>query len=103
MKLKSDENSVEEIAEISDDEDKPQKAADKPLSKLISQVRTDGNYTGLNFAPLQPLGENAEIIFAGQTGTNAAAPQRFETDFKFRPQENHQIQSKRNSRQIRKD
>lgn len=50
-----------------------------------------GNYTGVNFATLQPLGENAEIVFAGQTGTGKSAPQRFETNLKFRPAENHQV------------
>lgn len=51
----------------------------------------EGNYMGLNFARLQPLWENAEIIFLGQSGTNKSAPQRFQTDFKFRPSENHQV------------
>lgn len=50
-----------------------------------------GNYTGLNFARLQPLSEDAEIIFIGQSGTNKAAPKRFQTYFSFRPNENHQI------------
>ena len=50
-----------------------------------------GNYKGLNFARFQPLSENAEIIVIGQVGTNKSAPQRFQTDFKFRPSENHQV------------
>ena len=50
-----------------------------------------GNYAGVNFARLQPLTENAEIVFAGQAGTNNSAPQRFETDLKFRPTDAHQI------------
>ena len=37
-----------------------------------------------------PVGEKAEIVFAGQTGTGHA-PQRFETNIKFRPNENHQV------------
>lgn len=54
----------------------------------------DGNFTGVNFATLQPLGENAEIIFVGQSGTSSSAPQRFETDVKFRLNANHQINVK---------
>lgn len=50
-----------------------------------------GSYTGVNFATLVPVNENAEIVFAGQTGTNTNAPARFETNFKFRPDEKHQI------------
>jgi hypothetical protein len=51
----------------------------------------EGNYAGLNFATLQPLNENTEIIFAGQTGTKSFAPNRFETTLKTRPNDNHQV------------
>lgn len=51
----------------------------------------DGNYTGVNFATLVPVSENSEVVFAGQTGTNSNAPNRFETNFKFRPNDKHQI------------
>jgi hypothetical protein len=51
----------------------------------------EGNYVGLNFATLQPLGENTEVIFAGQTGTKSVAPNRFETTVVTRPNEKHQI------------
>lgn len=50
-----------------------------------------GNFAGLNFATVQPVGKNAEIVFAGQTGKAQSAPQRFETNLKFRPSRNHQI------------
>lgn len=50
-----------------------------------------GNYSGLNFARLQNIGSNAEIIFVGQTGTNKYAPERFQTELKFRPNTNNQI------------
>jgi hypothetical protein len=51
----------------------------------------EGNFVGLNFATLQPLGENSEIIFSGQTGSKSFAPNRFETTIKTRPNEKHQI------------
>ena len=54
----------------------------------------DGSFTGVNFATLQPISEDAEIILAGQSGTSQFAPQRFETTFKFRPSEKHQISLK---------
>ena len=50
-----------------------------------------GSYEGLNFATLQPLSENSEIVIAGQTGTKSFAPSRLETEFKSRLDENHQI------------
>ena len=54
----------------------------------------DGNFTGLNFARLQPLGDNAEIVFLGQLGTRNGGftgLNRFQANVKFRPIENHQI------------
>ncbi len=48
-------------------------------------------YTGINFARLQPINENTEIVFAGQTGTGQSAPQRFEAKVKTRLNENHQL------------
>ncbi len=48
-------------------------------------------YTGMNFARLQPLNKNTEIVFAGQTGTSQSAPQRLEAKLKFRPNEDHQL------------
>lgn len=51
----------------------------------------EGNYTGFNFATFQPLGENSEIIIAGQTGTKSFAPNRFETTVQTRLNEKHQI------------
>jgi len=50
----------------------------------------EGNYSGVNFATLVPLGTHAEIVFAGQGGTGRA-PARIETNLAFRPDNNHQI------------
>ena len=52
------------------------------------------NYTGFNFATLQPLGEKAEIVFAGQTAASRNAPSRFETNLNYRPNRNHQFRFK---------
>jgi Carboxypeptidase regulatory-like domain len=51
----------------------------------------EGAYVGFNFATLVPIGEKAEIVFAGQTGAGRNVPQRFETSVKFRPNANHQV------------
>lgn len=51
----------------------------------------EGTFTGVNFATIQPLGENTEVLFAGQTGTKSFAPQRIETSVKTRPNSNNQI------------
>ncbi|MBA3334586.1 MAG: TonB-dependent receptor [Acidobacteria bacterium] len=51
----------------------------------------ESNYKGVNFATLQPISENAEIIFAGQFGISKSAPQRFETSLNFRAGDQHKI------------
>ncbi|HVQ55932.1 MAG TPA: carboxypeptidase-like regulatory domain-containing protein [Pyrinomonadaceae bacterium] len=53
-----------------------------------------GSFTGINFATLIPLKENADIILAAQTGIGAAAPQRIDAELKFKPVEDHQIRLK---------
>lgn len=50
-----------------------------------------GVNAGFNVATLLPINENAEIVFAGQAGVGRNAPQRFETQFKYRPSDLHQL------------
>ena len=50
-----------------------------------------GNFAGVNFATLLPVGEATEIVVAGQTGTGKTAPQRFETSLKLSQFEGHQL------------
>jgi hypothetical protein len=50
-----------------------------------------GNFTGVNIATLLPLNDDAEVILAAQVGVGHAAPQRFETQFRFRPNGDHQL------------
>jgi Carboxypeptidase regulatory-like domain len=76
---------------IEDERADPAKRRAQSVIETYFAGSSEGNYTGFNFATLQPLGENSEIIFAGQTGTKSFAPNRFETTFQTRPNENHQI------------
>ena len=48
-------------------------------------------YLGVNFATIQPLGENTRIILAGQTGTSSSASNRFETIFETRINKTNQL------------
>ena len=50
-----------------------------------------GNYTGVNFATLVPVGEDTEVVVAGQTGFGKAAPQRLETSLKLNQFDGHQL------------
>ena len=50
-----------------------------------------GANAGFNVATLVPIYENAEILFAAQVGIGKRAPQRFETQLKYRPSDIHQL------------
>ena len=49
------------------------------------------SYEGVNFAVALPVSESIDLIFAGQTGTGAGAPQRFETSARWRANERHRL------------
>ena len=48
-------------------------------------------YEGVNFAVALPASETIDLIFAGQTGTGADAPQRFETTARLRLADRHRL------------
>ena len=50
-----------------------------------------GNYGGVNFATFLPVSDDADVVLAGQAGIGRNAPQRFEIQTKFRPNDNHQV------------
>ena len=67
--------------------------ADRPGQTVVESYFAGskaGNYSGINFATLIPLSDDAEVVLVGQTGTGAA-PQRLESQFKFRPSDDHQV------------
>ena len=88
---KADENAVGENIETPDGEENSAGRSGQTVVENYFASSKNGGYAGLNFARLQPLSKNAEIVFAGQTGTNSAAPQSFQANLKFRPSEKHQI------------
>ena len=86
---------VEGEAVVAEDVEAPE--ADKFDGKSQSVVETyaastdEGAFVGLNFATFLPVNEDTSLTLAAQTGSSAAAPQRFDTYLKFRPSEDHQI------------
>jgi hypothetical protein len=50
-----------------------------------------GNFTGFNVATLLPFKENVDLVIAAQTGIGKAAPERIDTELRFKPVEDHQI------------
>lgn len=81
---------VEESVGVAADEENSKRRAQSVVETYFADS-IEGNYEGLNFATLQPLGEKTEIVFIGQTGTKSFAPNRIETIVKTRPNENHQF------------
>ncbi len=68
--------------------------AKRPTKAVVETYfasHSSGPFTGVNAAALVPLGEDAEIIVAGQAGFGRNAPQRFETRLKLRPTNRHQL------------
>lgn len=49
------------------------------------------NYEGVNFAFALPASETIDLIFSGQAGIGAAAPQRFETTARVRLNDRHKV------------
>jgi hypothetical protein len=82
-------NNVEETIEIGDSDEETKRSGQAVVETYFADS-TNGHFAGINFATLVPITENTEIVLAGQTGTGNA-PQRFETNIKFRPNENHQL------------
>ncbi|HEX8288284.1 MAG TPA: carboxypeptidase regulatory-like domain-containing protein [Pyrinomonadaceae bacterium] len=90
---KNDEAKVEETVAITEREDEEANRNGQTVVETYFADSGEGTFTGVNFATFLPVNENAEIIIAGQTGTNNA-PNRVETNLKFRPDNNHQVQLK---------
>jgi hypothetical protein len=78
------------VAETDEEETKSERKGQTVVETYFTDSK-DGSFTGLNFARLQPLTENSEIVIAGQLGAGNNAPKRFQANLKFRPVDNHQI------------
>ena len=52
---------------------------------------SDPGFVGMNFAVAMPASERVDLIFAGQAGTGASAPQRFEVTGLVRAGDRHRI------------
>ena len=80
---------------LAEAEDEPE--TEKFDGKRQSVVETyaasndEGAFVGLNFATFLPVTEDASLTLAAQTGTGSSAPQRLDTQLRFRPVEDHHI------------
>jgi hypothetical protein len=83
-------SAIEASITVAERSDETTKRSGQTVVETYFADSTDGSFTGVNFATFLPVSENSEIVVAGQTGTGSA-PQRLETNLKFRPNETHQI------------
>jgi hypothetical protein len=71
---RNDSDSIEEGVEADEEETSNRKS--QSVIETYFAASGDGNFTGVNFATLQPISEDAEVFLAGQSGTSGRAPQR---------------------------
>lgn len=88
---KEPKKNVEESIGISEEEPDIIKRKSRSVVETYFASSSEGGFAGFNFATMQPINEDVEIIFSGQAGTKSFAPQRFETTLKARPNDKHQF------------
>ena len=87
---KTDESAIEKNVTVAERDEESNKRSGQTIVETYFADAGEGGFAGVNFATLLPVSENSEIVVAGQSGTGNA-PQRLETNLKFRPNDTHQI------------
>lgn len=86
--------STAEMVETAASEEPDKKRAGQSVAETYFAGNENGGYAGVNFATLLPVTENSDIVLAAQVGKGKNAPQRFEAQAKYRPNNLHQINVK---------
>jgi hypothetical protein len=81
-------NEVDE--ELATDE-VPRKGRSQTVIETYFASSEVGNFSGVNFATLLPVGDDGDVVIAGQFASTKNAPQRIETAFKFQPAARHKV------------
>lgn len=89
-----DENAVAAETTTEEIEDEPTNRRGQTVVETYFGGSENDNFGGVNFATLVPINEKSEVVFAGQTGIGKNAANRFETNFKFTPNDKHEIRLK---------
>lgn len=71
--------------------DEPKKRKTESVVETYWSSGQTGNFKGLNFASLMPIGDDSELVFAAQTGVGRGAPERVATAYNFRPVADHNV------------
>ena len=85
---------VNETASVEDEKTTSDGRKIQTVAATYYSASDRGNFTGFNVATLLPLKENVDLIIAAQTGIGKAAPERIDTELRFKPVEDHQIRVK---------
>ena len=84
--------SVEKIeTEPIEESDSSAKRGQGVVETYFASSANGGNYAGLNFAAVQPINDNFDLIIAAQTGAGIAAPHRLETIARLKLNKTHQV------------
>ena len=71
--------------------DEPKKRKTESVVETYWSSGQAGNFKGLNFASLMPIGDDSELVFAAQTGVGRGAPERIAAGYNFRPVVGHNL------------
>ena len=85
-----DENATAETTQDTDEDEATNRRGETIVETYFAGSE-NGNFAGFNFATVVPINEKSEVVFAGQTGIGKNAPNRFTANFKFNPNERHEI------------
>ena len=80
---------IEEVPEEAETERSHRKT--QSVVETYAASDDEGEFVGLNFATFLPVTEDTSLTLAAQTGTGNSAPQRLDTQLRFRPAEGHQV------------
>lgn len=99
-----EDSTVAAVTEAQGETAAPTETASNETPADNSKVRTRGvlesyfadngygnSYLGQNFAVATPIGDHVELVFAGQTGIGAEAPERLEASTLFRVGDRHRV------------
>jgi hypothetical protein len=85
---------VSETAAVDDESTDSAKRKIQTVAATYYSSSDRSNFTGFNVASLIPLKENADLVIAAQTGIGKNAPERIDSELRFKPVEDHQIRVK---------
>ncbi len=82
------------VAETEPVEPEADRSTRRPSQTVVETYfggTSEGNTRGVNFATLLPVGDDSQVLLAGQTGVGKNAALRLDVGAKFRPSESHQF------------